>query len=40
MVLFSLEPMEDNHFGGELVFSNFLEEDYSDAADLTVTFNN
>lgn len=35
MALFSLEPMEDSHFGGESFFLNFPEEDYSDAADLT-----
>lgn len=38
MALFSLEPMEDIYFGGELFFSNFPEEDYSDAADLTDNF--
>lgn len=35
MALFSLETVEDSHFGGEPFFSIFPEEDYSDAADLT-----
>lgn len=35
MALFSLEPMEDSHFGGDPFFSIFPEEDYSGAADLT-----
>lgn len=36
MALFSLEIIEDSHFGGGLkFFINFLEEDYSCAADLT-----
>lgn len=35
MILFSLESMEDNHFGGEPFFSDFSEEDDSDVADLT-----
>lgn len=35
MILFSLEPMEDNHFGGEPFCSDFSEENDSDVADLT-----
>lgn len=35
MILFSLEPMEDNHFGIKLFFSDFPEEHCSDLADLT-----
>lgn len=35
MALFSLETMEDSHFGGEQFFINLPEDNYSYAADLT-----
>lgn len=34
MALFSLETMEDSHFGGEQLFINFPEDNYFYAADF------
>lgn len=34
MALFSLETMEDSHFGGEQLFINFPEDNCFYAADL------